>query len=491
MSWLDPVQVAALKFATGKLGVGWFAEQGLGKTLMALYEFAMLYDQRKVDRMVVVCPNTFKQGWVDEIQKHKLKFDSHIWESSKKDAAVNWMNASHDKPVLIINYEAIRMPNVLAAIRIWASRGNAYLAIDESIQIKSPPNKSQRTKAVHALAAWSRYTHEPQGVRYVRLLTGRPQTQGPHDLWAQMQAIGAFLETNFYAFRGHFCIMESRKYGDKSFPTVIGAKNTETLARAMEPIVFQAKKADWLPLLPRKDFTIREYQMSGDQKRQYNQMEKQFLLELESGVVTVEVAIAKYAKLAQIQCGFIYDEGVTHQLVAPEANPRLNLLKQLLDEEVSGKCCIVYRHRAVLPFLVDALQEYRPAWISGGMTPDETSVQKVRFNETPECRIILLQCDAAKYGHTLLGGEAEEDKCRTMIFFENSYSADTRDQIEDRIHRRGQTGEYVLYVDLSGSDLDRRIVRALQRKDDLYRSVFKQLRSAAPTASDTIERVTL
>ena len=75
-----------------------------------------------------------------------------------------------------------------------------------------------------------------------------------------------------------------------------------------------------------------------------------------------------------------------------------------------------------------------------------------------------------------------------MIFFENSYSADTRDQIEDRIHRRGQTGEYVLYVDMSGSDLDRRIVKALQRKDALYQSVFRKLRSAAPIDSDVIER---
>jgi hypothetical protein len=69
-----------------------------------------------------------------------------------------------------------------------------------------------------------------------------------------------------------------------------------------------------------------------------------------------------------------------------------------------------------------------------------------------------------------------------MIFFENSYSADTRDQVEDRIHRRGQTGEYVLYIDLSGSPLDRRIVRALQRKERLYQSVFKNLKTAAPAA---------
>ena len=87
------------------------------------------------------------------------------------------------------------------------------------------------------------------------------------------------------------------------------------------------------------------------------------------------------------------------------------------------------------------------------MKPDETRRSKrCALPQDPHCRVILLQCDAAKYGHTLLGGPRDEDKCRTMIFFENSYSADTRDQIEDRIHRRGQTGEYVLYVDMSGSD---------------------------------------
>jgi SNF2 family DNA or RNA helicase len=249
----------------------------------------------------------------------------------------------------------------------------------------------------------------------------------------------------------------------------------------MAPVVFQAKKADWLPSLPRKDYTIRDYAMSGEQRRQYKSMEEEFLLEIESGTITVDVAIAKYAKLAQIQTGFIYDEsGEAHELVDPSENPRLNLLRQLLDEEVTGKVVVVYRHRAILPVLSLALAAYDPAWIKGGMKPIEIEEQKARFNSDPHCRVILAQCDASKYGHTLLAGPAEEDRCRTMIFFENSYSADTRDQIEDRIHRRGQTGEYVLYIDLSGSDLDRRIVRALQRKDALYRSVFKNLKEAVP-----------
>jgi SNF2 family DNA or RNA helicase len=465
MTPLDPVQIAALDFARDKRGVGWFLQQGLGKSLCALAEFSWYETLGEADRMIVVCPNTFKQGWGEEIDKHGFVFNVLVFQSSRKKAAGQFLDApAHPAPpVIIINYDAIRMPNVLKAIAAWAYRGKTYLAIDESIQIKS--HDSKQTKAVHKLAPLCAFT---------RILTGRPQTQGPHDLWGQLRAIGLFDDRNFYAFRGTFCVM-----GGWNNKDVLAAKNEKILADFMAPWVFQAKKKDWLPALPRKDYTIRDYQMSTEQLRQYASMEEEFLLYIDSGVVTVDVAIAKYAKLAQIQTGFIYDEaGYVHELVRPSENPRLKLLKQLLDEEVEGKVCIVYKHRAILNVLLRALAEYDPAWIKGGMKPDEVEDQKARFNEDAHCRIILLQCDASKYGHTLIA--TPEDPCRTMIFFENSYSADTRDQIEDRIHRRGQTGENVLYIDLSGSDLDRRIVKALQRKDALYKSVFKNLREAAP-----------
>ena len=197
-----------------------------------------------------------------------------------------------------------------------------------------------------------------------------------------MRAIGLFPITNFFAFRGRYCVM-----GGWNEKEVLRAKNTDELAAFMAPVVFQAKKADWLPELPRKDFTIRDYEMSAEQRRQYNQMERQFLLEIETGVITVDVAIAKYAKLAQIQCGFIYDEdGTTHELVDPKNNPRLNLLLQILEEEVAGKVCVVYRHRAMLSLLLEALKGWSPAWIKGGMKPDEVTQQKARFNDDPACR---------------------------------------------------------------------------------------------------------
>jgi SNF2 family DNA or RNA helicase len=314
----------------------------------------------------------------------------------------------------------------------------------------------------------------------VRCLSGLPQSQGPSDLYSQLRAIGLFQGVKYWAFRNTFCQM-----GGWENKVVVGVKNAETLARIMAPVIFQARKIQWLPALPRKDFSIRSYEMSGEQAAQYKQMRDEFLLELENDeVVTVNVAVSKYEKLSQIQCGFILnEEGNPRVLVEPKKNPRLLCLLDLLSQ-VEGKTVVIYRHRYSFEILLLALEEYFPAWIKGQMKSEETSFQKRRFNEDPACRIMLGQGDAIKYGHTLLAGEDPKDHCSTMVFFESSYSLDTRTQDEDRIHRRGQTGENVLYVDLAGSDLDRRVVRALQKKQGLYEAVFSKLRAAAPVSQN-------
>jgi hypothetical protein len=194
-------------------------------------------------------------------------------------------------------------------------------------------------------------------------------------------------------------------------------------------------------------------------------MEEDFLTYLKGEVVSVQIALSKYEKLAQIQCGFIIKEsGEVEWIVEPEHNPRLQLLQEILDEEVSGKAVIVYRHKAVGDLLVGACRGYEDdgiAWIRGGMSTEAIAAEKQHFERG--ARVMLLQADAGKYGHTLVG--TEDDPCGTMIFFENTYSLDTRSQIEDRIHRMGTVAESCLYVDLSGSDIDERITRALARKD--------------------------
>ena len=160
-------------------------------------------------------------------------------------------------------------------------------------------------------------------------------------------------------------------------------------------------------------------------------------------------------------------------MIPHDQNPRIKLLMETLDE-ATGKVAIVYSHRAVgeqlLQMLIKAGQE--PAQISGGMQPAGVEAEKRRFNTDPDCKVILLQADASKYGHTLLGDQADPaQRCSTMIFYQNSYSLDTRTQIEDRIHRIGQN-DACLYVDFAGTSMDRHIVRALQAKQSIYDAVM-------------------
>ena len=61
-------------------------------------EFSFLHSRRLVDRMIVICPNTFKAGWVDEIEKHGFRFAVHVWRSSKKIAAAEWLNKANTVP---------------------------------------------------------------------------------------------------------------------------------------------------------------------------------------------------------------------------------------------------------------------------------------------------------------------------------------------------------------------------------------------------------
>jgi SNF2 family DNA or RNA helicase len=450
------VQEKALTSSHNHPGFAYYMEMGLGKTLTALTEFQMLVEAKQVTRMVVVCPNSFKAGWEDEITKHGLEFHPHVYESGADWSNLNFFKQDFTKPpVLIVNYEAIRKEDTFEYIRKFVSGRAAMIVLDESVQIKT--YNSQQTKAALALA---------QYFVYKRILSGKPVTQGPHDLWAQMKFIGAINE-KYFPFKTTFC-----KMGGFKAKKVVGTQNEELLAAKIEKFIFRASKKDWTDLPP-KMYTSREYQLTPKLKSMYQSMEDDFVLWLnDTEVVTVEAFITKYIKLAQIQSGFIIKEdGKVEELVPPEENPRFVLLREIL-EEVPGKVVVPYVHRYTSHLLLRSLEDYQPALIKGGMTPEEITTQKGSFNDDPECRVILVQIRAGKYGHTLLGGQDADDKCSAMVFAENSYSLDDRSQIEDRIHRHGQTAESCLYIDLWGTRLDHRITQALQAKESIAQAVF-------------------
>lgn len=454
------VQSAALAASDGHFGFGWFMEQGLGKTYTDLLEFQRLVERGQATRHLVLAPNSFKGGWVDEINKWGFDFDAHVFESGSNTNRMFLRKNFKKPPLMIVNYEAVRDDDTQDILTEFVRERTGMITADESIQLKG--FDSAQTKSAIQVA---------KHYRYSRILTGKPIVQGPHDLWAQMRFIKELENKNYYAFKTAFCRM-----GGFKMKQVMGAQNEEFLAQLIEPHVFRATKADWTDLPP-KVHSVREYQLSARLRSMFYSMFDDFVLWLENGeAVTVDAAITKYIKLAQIQSGFIIrEDGKVEELVDPKDNPRVQLLREIINN-TEGKVTIPYKHRYVRTMLEAQLADLKPACIGGGMGEDEVRAQKLRFNSDSECRAILLQHTAAKYGHTILGGPEAQNRCSTNIFFENTYSGDDRAQIEDRNHRHGQTADMVLNMDLVATPLDKAMIAAQQRKEGIFQAVFKNIR---------------
>ena len=400
------VQLESLEKSRGKRGFAYLMEMGLGKTATDLLDTEWWVENEDVTRLVVVCPNSFKKGWVQEIKKWGFDMDPHIFVSGDKWNNDQFLKKKYDRlPVLIVNYEAVRSASTQEYIKKFLEGRKGKISFDESIQLKT--HDSAQTKACIELAKhfWVK-----------RILSGKWITTGNHDTWAQMRAIGQLDGYNYFAFRNRYCEM-----GGFKGKAVMGSKNSEELAERFDPYVFKAFKADHLPI--GKTYSKREYMLTPELDAAYKSMLNDFLVWLsEDKAVTVEIAITKYAKLAQIQAGFIIDEqGGINWLVHPDKNPRLQSLKEFANNELESKLLVPYHHKAVLSLLQNEFASKNPAWIAGGMSPNEIEAQKEKFNNDPSCRIMFLQMRASKYGHTLLGGPEPENRCSTMAFFESIF----------------------------------------------------------------------
>jgi len=245
---------------------------------------------------------------------------------------------------------------------------------------------------------------------------------------------------------------------------VIGVQNGDQLRDKMMAVSWTATKKKWTDL-PEKLYTVREHELTSEQKQMYNKMFRDMVIEVKEKVLSVTQAVHKYSKLQQITSGFVYDTDESEPVSIMDFNkvPKVKLLDEILDE-IDGKVIIFGHYRPT----IEALQAHLKCnYIKGGMKEAEIEHQKAEFNYG-KGQCLVAQSAAAKYGLTLLGNE--DMPCHTTIYFENNYSLDARIQSEDRNHRHGQKNP-VLYIDLAGTNVERRIIKALQDKNNMSKAI--------------------
>ena len=456
-------QLKALELSWQKSYFAYFMEMGTGKSKVLLDNIAMLYDQGKINGVLIISPKGVTGTWYkQEIPTHlpdHIETETILWQAnitkgqSKKLGRL--FKTGEELHILIMNVEAFSTQKGVDFAAKFLSCHNCLMAIDESTTIKNPDAK--RTKNICKLSSYAKYK---------RILTGSPVTKSPLDLYKQCDFLQPELlgHTSYYTFRTRYAVMRTANFGGRSVQIVVGYRNLGELAEKLKAFSFRILKDDCLDLPP-KTYMKRIVKLSPDQEKIYKQMKHLALAEMEGKTMTTATVLTQLMRLQQITCGhFKADDGSLK-------NIKNNRIDELLDvlAEVEGKAVIWAHWQHDVQNIIEAIRKvysFNAAVDYYGLTPNpERQTNIDRFQNDDKCRFFVGTPQTGGYGITLTAAS-------TMIYFSNGYDLEKRQQSEARIDRIGQKFP-MTYIDIMVEDtVDERIVKALRKKVDIASKIM-------------------
>lgn len=479
---LFDVQRRGLEEAGDKRGFAYFMEQGLGKTRTTLHEFHEKVNRELANVLVIVCPRSLRGAWRDESVECGYPYPIVLVDNAKK--TLKALAEIKRAPVIVVmHYEQVLTHSTEIINYLKEKNRKIYLALDESVRIKN--FSSVIGERLYSLASGrekiqispkkSQWVQSSEPIDFMRVLSGTPAPQGPHDLWNQFRFLGEMEATPYYAFRNMYC-----KMGGFQRKQIMGAQNLDILRHRTGRFAFRAKKDDWTDLPEKIWMPPREIDLNPEQRKAYLEIMHEFVYEFAPDeFLTVEMAITVKNKLQQICSGWVYDnDKVVREIVPLEKNPKLMEVRDII-EGIDTKLIAFYFFKPTRGYLEQLSEKMGigSVFLESGLSDKEFTARKRQFNEDDGFKVAWCQTDAVKEGHTLLG--TPKMPCHNTLFVENTYSLYARAQGEDRNHRHGQKYP-VNYWDIVSSREDKAIIKALQKKRGLQEAILSEFTTINP-----------
>jgi SNF2 family DNA or RNA helicase len=235
---------------------------------------------------------------------------------------------------------------------------------------------------------------------------------------------------------------------------------TDEVYRALQPAIRYTKK-ECLDL-PEIVYQTREVPLSPQVSKYYYALKKQLLIEAAGEQVSAVNAAAALNKLLQISSGAVYTD--KHDVVQFDISPRLNALKEVLEETTNKVVVFV-------PFLhaIEIVGEFLTKEgitnevINGSVTAQNRHDIISRFQTANDPRVLIIQPQSASHGVTLTAAD-------TVVFWAPVMSVETYLQCIARIERVGQVNKMSV-VHLRGSEVEKKIYAMLQGKVDHHQKL--------------------
>ena len=457
-------QLKALELSWDKTYFAYFMEMGTGKSKVLLDNIAMLYDQGKINGVLIVAPKGVYKNWYEgEIPTHlvdHIKYTSVLWQAMINQKQQNELDKlfepGEDLHIVMMNVEAFSTKKGVEFAAKFLRCHRTMMAIDESTTIKNPDAK--RTKHICSLADYAPYK---------RILTGSPVTKSPLDLYKQCEFLKKELlgHTSYYTFRTRYAKMSTANFGGRSVQIVTGYQHLSELSEKLKPFSYRVLKDDCLDLPP-KTFIKRTIQLTPDQKKIYLQMKNLALAQMNGKMMSTATVLTQLMRLQQITCGhFTADDGTIQDVDS-------NRIRELMDvlDEIEGKV-VIWAHwqRDVNRIIRDISKKFgENSYVDYyGLTPMKNRQENIKKFQDPNSSVkyFIGTPQTGGYGITLTAAS-------NMIYYSNGYDLEKRQQSEARIDRIGQHFP-MTYIDIMCENtVDERIVKALKKKVDIASQIM-------------------
>ena len=428
--------------------VGLFLRPGLGKTSITLTAVNVLrYLRWEIARVLVIAPKKVAEAtWSKEAAKwdhlQHLKVITVLGSTAKRIRALNT-----PADVYVINRE-----NVPWLVDYYKQSWPFDMLIcDESTSFKNP--QSKRFKALKLIRRFC---------KKVVLLTGTPSSKGLIDLWAQVYLLdeGARLGKTISQYRERYFIANTHGGHFTDYKPKSDAE--AAVLEAISDICVSMKAEDYLELPECIEHEI-PVVLEEKAKREYDQFERDLLLEIDDETITAQGAAVLTGKLLQFCNGAVYNADKQGLIVH---DCKLDAYMELLERLDGEPVITFYSFKHDLDRLLERLEKTkrRVRVYRGPQDEDDWNAGKID--------VLLAHPASCAYGLNLQAGG------RHIVWYGLNWSFELNDQGRCRLWRQGSEFDRVFIHYLVVQDgVDEDVMAAIRARADTHETVMTALKA--------------
>jgi len=437
----DYQRSAVDRIVGAKRGLMLVASPGLGKTAMAVSAAEHVIGD---DQVVIVAPAPLLRTWQREIRTwargdasaaiiHGRMKDTD-WESVR---SARWLITSWD---------------IVARHQDWFAGKWPLWIFDESVLAKT--RSSQRSLAISGgrkkakvkpdgtVVQGKKWENLRKSIDRVWLLSGSPTTRHADDLWKQLSIIFPRAFRSYWRFAERYCTVEETAWAK----VVTGTRRDRDALADNADLILVINQEDVLDL-PEYLFEAIDVDLTPKQQRAYEDMEKQFIAELDSGdMLTANYRMDQLIYLQQIAS---YWEG---------ESSKHDALIDMLTGGAYETPMLVWTHWReggdALAKRIAKVTTVGHVW--GGMSSADKD-KVIEDYKAGAIEVLVMSMGVGKFGHTLTN-------TKTVVYVDKTWLADDYFQSLRRVRRIGLKHRPVVVTIRAPHTVDRLIEMNLEGK---------------------------